>query len=718
MKRMKKAISRAAVLVLSSAIRRSTLARPHTSDTREIRKMKAPFGFGLALCAMIVGIGFAGIASAEAVPQGTYWLHGAPIISTRTVSGNDSIVIQGGQISTLSGCPKTPVTIRRGDDGYGVSATWKTCGGHKKVKLIGKIDLGTLGTFTGTVIFGIGNEIDFIGTIVTGEAIRIGTYNTKFLPSGPPASYQKNPPDAAEKISARILASRYDFIALEEVWDEDAKSDDDPYYGFVEKLTSTFPYYVQYVSGVNPVPPNAPHEDSGLMFFSRFPFEDLPHDTYKVDPALCSPSNWPQPSLCDKVAFYEYDSCDDNDCLAEKGAGFVRLRHPSTGRIYNVVFTHLQAPYFNDPPDEMLATYNTRAEQLGEIQTLLEGTLDDVSFQTEEIYVMGDLNIDGDLAHPNKGAPPANPTVPDKFVHNKYEWARQFDAPGSFFTDALKDMWAYDTSPDDRGLSAPRNYEPFFSPPEGRLDYILRNANSRLCTQHLTLAHNLRWGAPYVESGLGQPGTEAGAMELSDHIGVTADINRRAQYCSARSPWITTIAPGKVITPQGQIRYAGSMQWFRFDEPGTYGFTTVNGEVGFHVYESTDLSMPMANYKDLTRTVTDARGNSYEVKMFILPKAPFYVRVFVPEFSGWTGAYNLVAKRYDCSSKEDACLLEPQQQETRVFPAGTFVGTEDAMWFASRRAGTSRASRASTPASPRNWCSRSIGSRRHHPSIS
>lgn len=55
------------------------------------------------------------------------------------------------------------------------------------------------------------------------------------------------------------------------------------------------------------------------------------------------------------------------------------------------------------------------------------------------------------------------------------------------------------------------------------------------------------------------PGTDAGRTELSDHIGVTADINRYVQYCSARSPWLTTIDPAQVITPQGQIRYAGEL---------------------------------------------------------------------------------------------------------------------------------------------------------------
>jgi hypothetical protein len=484
-------------------------------------------------------------------------------------------------------------------------------------------------------------------------------------------SYEKYPEDAAAMISARVLASRYDFIAFQEVWDEDAKRHNGYPKGFYDKLHSTYPYFVQYL---NPDPDISIHEDSGLMFFSRFPFQDLPHDDYLIDPGDCKSSD------CDKVAFYEFDSADDSDCLAEKGAALVRLAHPQSHRIYNVVFTHLQAPYYDDDPDDMRATYDTRGEQFDEIETLLTTTLDPLSFQTEEIYFMGDLNVDGDLADTNMGAPPVKPSAPDMFVHNLYEWARQFDHPGAFFTDSMKDMWAFETSPDDRGLSAPRNYEPFFEPPEGRLDYILRNANSRLCTQHMTLSHNLRYGAPYVESGLGQPGTEAGATELSDHIGVTADVNLPAPYCSARAPHDLALAAGDAVAQPGQITYGGSMQWYRFDQPGTYGFAVNHPFVDFQVFQGTDLSMPMANYKDLTRSVTVNR-QTYELEMYILPKAPFYVRVFVPSFSNWTGDYQLIAKLYNCSSKADACLLNPQQESPYTFPANTVVGSDDSIWY-------------------------------------
>lgn len=614
-------------------------------------------------------------ASERAVPTGKFWVHGRTIAGSPRSTKPDAVVLTATTASTLSGCRPTPVT--RGTDRDGletVAVRWVRCG-RRPVDIAIDVAIDETGsTMIGKLSID-GVIVDLVATAHLGDAIRIGTYNVQFFATASFPFKEKKPPDAAKKIAERVKASRYDVIAFNEVWNEDAKEGGGPHPGLVNKLKSTYPYYAKYLDGdqVNP------HEDSGLMLFSRFPFEPLPHDTYKIDSGDCEASQ--DDNACEKIAFYEFDSCDDADCLAEKGAGLVRLKNPQTKSIYNVVFTHMQAPYFEDSDDELLTQWETQKEQLGEIQKLIEGTLDPKHIENEELFLLGDINIDGDIGDSFKGSPTASSH--DTLIHNRTMWAEVFGTPGQFFFDRLRDAASFDTSPVDPLVTAPRHYEPYEQPKTARVDYIFRSTRSRhLCVQHVSVAHNLRWGAPYIESGLGQPGTEAGAAEMSDHLGLTGDFAPEAKYCSAASPRVMMKFPaGKLATLNGAIKHPGNMQWYRFEEPGTYGFAVEGGNVAFQVFAQTDLSMPLANYKELTKVAFDRRGNPSVLKLYVVPEAPFYVRVFEPGYTGFTGPYKLKAKRYDCSSKQEACLLTPGQTRDETFPAKKIVGADDAYWF-------------------------------------
>lgn len=612
-------------------------------------------------------------------PDGTFAVHEGFIgrRSPRLDLRHEEIRLDNGRISTATGCGPVDAIVRVTEDGYRVSATLPDCSDEGDVFLQGLIDLPTGGTFVGSISSALLQDIPIVATKGQGDRVRLGTYNTQFLPSTFRDKYYE---DAAKRISERIISSRYDVIALNEVFDEDAKQNGDVTLpGFVDELKSVYPHYVQYLTGDF----STGHEDSGLMLFSRFPFEDLPKTDYQVDSGDCESTD------CAKVAFYEFDSCDDDDCLAEKGAGFVRVRNPETHTILNVAFTHMQAPYFDDPFSEMVATFDTRAEQLGEIKKLIEGTLHPHQIDTENLYVVGDINIDGDLAAANLGDP-RNSASEDvgAFAHNRFEWDLHFgssaSAHGGWFYNRLRDA-IFDTSPADRLITNRHHFLPDYPPGDARLDYVLRSAGTPgasrlLCVQHLTLAHNLRHGAPVVESGLGQPGTEAGAIELSDHLGVTVDLGRPAPLCSAADAMDLQPAEGDTIFQGGSIVNGGGTQWYRIDEPGTYGLWLSTDDLSHHVYDDEDLSMPLANYKELSRTLMIDRV-PYEFKMFLVPEAPFYVRVFEPGFSGWTGNYTLGVHRFDCSSKQEACLLAPGTTMEAAFKSGVFVGNDDAFWY-------------------------------------
>src|SRR4029077_13791164 len=97
-------------------------------------------------------------------------------------------------------------------------------------------------------------------TVVLGStrtaSLRIATFNTAFVSS----TFVANPRSCddcddescrADKIAQRILATPYDVVALNEVFDEDARA------ALVARLASSFPYRVEKVED------DAGHEDSG-----------------------------------------------------------------------------------------------------------------------------------------------------------------------------------------------------------------------------------------------------------------------------------------------------------------------------------------------------------------------------------------------------------------------------------------------------------------------
>ena len=488
---------------------------------------------------------------------------------------------------------------------------------------------------------------------VAGESIRIGTYNFQFWPwgyedvlPGFPNLCCDNIGDRERKVSERILASGYDIIALNEVWDEDAKDH------LAQYLSEQYPYFVKHVEDVDE--PVEIQQDSGLMLFSRFPFEVLPQDTYKVtNKSSIEFSAQYEGQPWNEVAFLEYDNCSGDDCLANKGVGYVRVRNPQTGRIYNVVFTHLNA-----------GDAETRRLQLQDVERLITSTMLPEQIASEDIFFLGDLNINGNHAAENC----------------RTEWDSHFGdgngtptnsenvcpAPGllsPFFHDVLHDAWEYEMQPGmdlnfrDRGLTGGINNGDLS---RSRLDYILRSwppptGNGQLCMQHMTVAYNLRYGEPYVEVGMG----EAGSEDLSDHYGLNADLNLWAPYCSP--------AGARTDLPfdqwvDGQITYPGSMQWYYFEAPGTYSISVrSDGPVDFQIYKSTDLSSPI-----------ERRGEPTGRWTFNLPEGHFYVRVFGRD-RAWSGGYQVMMHQHGGKNPSEAIVLFPNQPISRLF--------DETSWF-------------------------------------
>jgi endonuclease/exonuclease/phosphatase family metal-dependent hydrolase len=638
------------------------------------------------------------------LPQGRFWFYEPVQELGQAVDGADkqSLLIEGESVSVPGYCPAVHAEFGvdpRDDSLITVQATWEGClESRGPISFHGYVDALDLGTIQGTFTFPTLPPIDVSGAKSYGASLRMVTYNVQALPS------TFNPGTVAwkhEAIVEEILKSGYDVVALNEVFDEDMRKI------YAQGLKNAFPHHILKISGDG----TFPNEDSGLMLFSRWKFLPLPNPTYASIPA---PSEWLysggwaeglplngvicQASDCSRVAAIEFDDCEEDDCWAEKGAAMVRLENPETGDVANVVVTHLQASYppgtypseleaVSDAQEEFL----TRREQLEDIAFMIYGTVGVPNLSNSEpIFILGDLNVDGDLTNWMLTWNQVN-------LENLLEWDARWGAEPNFTDMALpgfpftnfEDGWALENAPPDpsghfdRGITRVSQWGAVDG---ARFDYVLWNPDARVCIQHMTLALNLRWGDGF-ESGFGPTGIGlGGATDLSDHFGVNADVNLPAPHCNPATAESHTLSPGVVTTFLDALDHPGQIHWYRFEEPGTYSFE-MQGTSGadFRVYEGDDLSTPAPQYKNETTHLfvpagPKGGGYTFHGKQYRIAEAPFYVRVWNPDRAA-TGDYSFRALKHDCATRATACALGPGQQIDHHMPENPPVGQPDEAWF-------------------------------------
>ena len=439
-----------------------------------------------------------------------------------------------------------------------------------------------------------------------GSSVRVLTFNTAlfspmFQCAGvDPVCHLFNPlgeyiNKRAQRIADLLEPGYFDVVVLNEVWDEDDGKE-----VLVERLRHVYPHYVKYVDVFG----GGFEEDSGLMIFSKFPFEDLPgHHYVSEDNESSGGDDW------DHVAYVDFADCEDDDCLAAKGAVLVRLRHPSSERLINVVATHMQADYGGPKYDDV------RWKQLRQIRGQCEvgptkrpnliheslkpslGPLESLCGWTNKqwLVVAGDLNIQGEGAA-GEALHPVDPAdAPSKGPH---EWWWKIGNP-AVASIALYDAWAETTSALDAGITHAGSEEETSQ----RLDYILttrRNAQfsssqdgtADLCVQHMWI--------PAAFEG------------LSDHRPVAADLNLEAPQCNPRLAYkLAAVDWGAAGLKGGkeakklhrELVHPGSMQWYRLDEGGTYSIALDPAAAAwgatFAVYAASDLSTPLQGAYDL-----------------------------------------------------------------------------------------------------------------------
>ena len=536
-----------------------------------------------------------------------------------------------------------------------------------------------------------------------GSSLRLVTYNTAFvsITFGPPVGtidfndgmagmdYEQR----AVAIATGIIRDDTDIVALNEVFSDEAKD------VLVQLLAPVYPHYIKKIRGEAPnpaaqvvsplLPPGAaPAEtsDSGLMLFSKYPFVPFSSSASPLsEPGLeiegwNGTSSWG--SVPSQVSARVFKTAAGGDGLASKAVTMARILNPNDGQIVNVALTHLQASYESPPAPEETAA---RRAQFQDIKRLIVNSLTQGERQSQQVYVLGDLNVNGG----NKGSPADEP-----------EWQSLFkflsNAVAGFFSCGnaacaagagkpfMTDLWGFETSTHDPGVS--NNVE------NQRLDYVLHNkplitdvvvkppVTTPMCAQHVAIAYEL-----------GQP-TPSGVLQLSDHLGLRADFNKQAKHCSPDGnagvfgPRVITFSASsqeRQIRPQhgARITYPGSMQWYRIDKAGSYSVqaaATSGDRVGVAVYAAADLSRPLSPFYG---EVNPRYGPKY-----VMTDPPYYVRVFAKDPAtgapdrSWTGTYTITFHEYRGTSPDDSISLAGGYKQAYQWPG---PGTQEypRVWF-------------------------------------
>jgi endonuclease/exonuclease/phosphatase family metal-dependent hydrolase len=534
------------------------------------------------------------------------------------------------------------------------------------------------------------------------DSVRVLTYNVQMRSWGMEAGAQGSltPSTSVEKraeaIAARILASpqQYDVLCFQEVFDEDGRE------ALFDALQKAYPHCIKkcdtdgiavvteialgvaafsatipggaalaivagVVGGLGLLFGSNKFEDSGLMLFSKLPFDDLPVPQNLRDLAESRGVSLP-PSI-PATEFDTYSDSGGEDAFAAKGVLYVRLLR-SDGRPLHLLTTHTQA----DSTGGVGAHAVTRRLQLAQAFGLLAKMAGNVA--QSEVLLCGDLNVDGMKHRAGFGA----------------EWTSLFDTAGSPFTDVLSDAWTREQCPGapapgrtllvddfDRGMTAQLQ----------RLDYAIRShgpATGRLVLQHMCIAYDVATDPANLTA------------YTSDHLPVRIDLDADRAFASVLtaeplppdvSGMPVSIVPGGDASASGLL-VEGQMHWYRIHERGAYDIRLLQGAPRVHldVYTADNLSVPIAPFTTLDDLGPLDRAGSTR---YALPTAPFYLRVSRPDRQG-EAHYSVSVHRFGGTGPHDAIPLlrgitENGVASTKQLHSADVVSTPfdelDSVWF-------------------------------------
>ena len=193
-------------------------------------------------------------------------------------------------------------------------------------------------------------------------------------------------------------------------------------------------------------------EDSGLMLFSKLPFEQASgfRTRWPSSPGMSTGINASPTS-----PIVPYEDAVGGDKNAAKGVVYAQLELPDES-LFNIMISHTQA----DPLDDIGKNKATRKSQFTAAMALLDSCLGGNTAR-KEILFCGDFNV--------QGMPDANGLRP--------EWTSLLGTPSTMLTKVLQDAWTFEQCPGRLLLGTtplPDDCDPGITTHAQRLDYVLR----------------------------------------------------------------------------------------------------------------------------------------------------------------------------------------------------------------------------------------------------
>ena len=462
---------------------------------------------------------------------------------------------------------------------------------------------------------------------------RVLTYNVQFRPPAlnDNSAYNMLSELRAEHTASAILAGGYDIVALNEVFHEGARD------VLLNRLAPHYQVVFDRIQSDNGIT----GQDSGLMFFSKFPLADL--STPPGDE--CEYVNYDVPSPACRLASHMFSYGIGGDWYANKSIAVVRLNNPVTNRPVNVFFTHLQASIDGREAESA----QVRATQIAEAKAFIEQWAPASGTSGQDVLLMGDLNI--------VGAPNDDESTD--------EYSTQVAGSGGFGGLELQDAYTLSADPFST-FDGARNIQA--TGVGRRLDYILHRdaVGTPRCIQHLAMKRDFQTefgsGSSYVNT------------DLSDHYAVSALIGPVTPYCAPHL--------ARQITSDGDYQQAiaqpGVVQWLRFDEPGTYSFKVSNpsSPMSVDAFAASDLSTPLTPYQgSRLLTTTQKVAGAFSNRVVFAVDEPFLIRVGAVD--PFMGDYVLRSHKHVGASFDDAIALDPftpldQQQLAASAPSTVY----------------------------------------------
>lgn len=311
------------------------------------------------------------------------------------------------------------------------------------------------------------------------------------------------------------------------------------------------------------------NQDAGMMVFSKHPFEKFA-SPYKKNTAVTLSGQRGAVAFNESanyVAWHLFEGIHNElmgwDRRAAKMVAMVRIR-PKGGCPVNVAFTHFQADGGDGDLDHAL-NMEKRQRELEGARRMITQTLGDSALRTEPVFLLGDLNIDGNQS-------PANVTT--------HGYKYKFTASNETVAVVTEDgEWNEAFDPDHNSDPADPFENLFF---RCGLDGFAATADPTCLYDPV---HNPRlftdtWGFEMPRSDWGQTSSIIGQKSASDVAHLTDEGGERLDYILHNQPGDggSYLCPQRVervffFDPNGPPQFYDPSTYASFQFGGTVPFT-------------------------------------------------------------------------------------------------------------------------------------------------